>query len=48
MNVVTIQLSDSSFSKKIEPSLYPKLFQKNLDPDVFNQIIKILHDFYIE
>ncbi|ELK36382.1 RNA polymerase II-associated protein 3 [Myotis davidii] len=33
---------------KIEPSLYPKLFQKNLDPDVFNQIIKILHDFYIE
>ncbi|XP_055970764.1 RNA polymerase II-associated protein 3-like [Sorex fumeus] len=33
---------------QIEPSLYPKLFQKNLDPDVFNQIIKILHDFYIE
>ncbi|XP_005877458.1 PREDICTED: RNA polymerase II-associated protein 3 isoform X2 [Myotis brandtii] len=33
---------------KIEPSLYPKLFRKNLDPDVFNQIIKILHDFYIE
>nr|6FM8_A Chain A, RNA polymerase II-associated protein 3 [Homo sapiens] len=29
-------------------SLYPKLFQKNLDPDVFNQIVKILHDFYIE
>jgi len=28
--------------------MYPKLFQKNLDPDVFNQIIKILHDFYIE
>ncbi|XP_075863323.1 RNA polymerase II-associated protein 3 isoform X2 [Microcebus murinus] len=27
---------------------YLKLFQKNLDPDVFNQIIKILHDFYIE
>lgn len=36
------------YLKKIEPSLYPKLFQKNLDPDVFNQIIKILHDFYIE
>ncbi|XP_028645206.1 RNA polymerase II-associated protein 3 [Grammomys surdaster] len=36
------------YVKKIELSLYPKLFQKNLDPDVFNQIIKILHDFYIE
>lgn len=36
------------YLKNIEPSLYPKLFQKNLDPDVFNQIIKILHDFYIE
>ncbi|XP_059103749.1 RNA polymerase II-associated protein 3 isoform X2 [Peromyscus eremicus] len=36
------------YLKKIEPSLYPKLFQKNLDPDVFNQIMKILHDFYIE
>ncbi|XP_036991363.2 RNA polymerase II-associated protein 3 [Artibeus jamaicensis] len=35
------------YLKKIEPALYPKLFQKNLDPDVFNQIIKILHDFYI-
>ncbi|XP_021488514.1 RNA polymerase II-associated protein 3 [Meriones unguiculatus] len=36
------------YLQKIEPSLYPKLFQRNLDPDVFNQIIKILHDFYIE
>ncbi|XP_061060933.1 RNA polymerase II-associated protein 3 [Eubalaena glacialis] len=36
------------YLKQIEPSLYPKLFQKNLDPDVFNHIIKILHDFYIE
>lgn len=36
------------YLKQIEPSLYPKVFQKNLDPDVFNQIIKILHDFYIE
>uniref|UniRef100_A0A673UAT9 RNA polymerase II-associated protein 3 n=1 Tax=Suricata suricatta TaxID=37032 RepID=A0A673UAT9_SURSU len=36
------------YVKQIEPSMYPKLFQKNLDPDVFNQIIKILHDFYIE
>lgn len=35
------------YLKNIEPALYPKLFQKNLDPDVFNQIIKILHDFYI-
>lgn len=36
------------YVKKIKPSLYLKLFQKNLDPDVFNQIIKILPDFYIE
>ncbi|XP_040834875.1 RNA polymerase II-associated protein 3 isoform X1 [Ochotona curzoniae] len=36
------------YLKQIEPSLYPKLFQKNLEPDVFNQIIRILHDFYIE
>uniref|UniRef100_G1SHA2 RNA polymerase II-associated protein 3 n=1 Tax=Oryctolagus cuniculus TaxID=9986 RepID=G1SHA2_RABIT len=36
------------YLKQIEPSLYPKLFQKNLEPDVFNQIVKILHDFYIE
>ncbi|XP_057343494.1 RNA polymerase II-associated protein 3 [Manis pentadactyla] len=36
------------YLKQIEPPLYSKLFQKNLDPDVFNQIIKILHDFYIE
>uniref|UniRef100_UPI004038CBB8 RNA polymerase II-associated protein 3 n=1 Tax=Callospermophilus lateralis TaxID=76772 RepID=UPI004038CBB8 len=47
------QLKDSpdmlyQYLKQIEPSLYPKLFQKNLDPDIFNQIIKILHDFYIE
>uniref|UniRef100_A0A8C5L0X4 RNA polymerase II-associated protein 3 n=1 Tax=Jaculus jaculus TaxID=51337 RepID=A0A8C5L0X4_JACJA len=36
------------YLKQMEPSLYLMLFQKNLDPDVFNQIIKILHDFYIE
>ncbi|KAM5287832.1 RNA polymerase II-associated protein 3 isoform 2-T2 [Ctenodactylus gundi] len=36
------------YLKQIEPSMYTKLFQKNLDPGVFNQIIKILHDFYIE
>ncbi|XP_021565982.1 RNA polymerase II-associated protein 3 isoform X2 [Carlito syrichta] len=36
------------YLKQIQPSLYSKLFHKNLDPDVFNQIIKILHDFYIE
>uniref|UniRef100_A0A8D0L6A9 RNA polymerase II-associated protein 3 n=1 Tax=Sphenodon punctatus TaxID=8508 RepID=A0A8D0L6A9_SPHPU len=33
---------------QIEPSVYPQLFQKSLDPDVFNQILKILQDFYIE
>uniref|UniRef100_A0A8C3RT36 RNA polymerase II-associated protein 3 n=1 Tax=Chelydra serpentina TaxID=8475 RepID=A0A8C3RT36_CHESE len=36
------------YLKQIEPSLYPKLFQKSLDPDVFNQVLKILQDFYIE
>ncbi|XP_071589634.1 RNA polymerase II-associated protein 3 isoform X2 [Heliangelus exortis] len=36
------------YLKQIEPSLYPKLFQKSLDPDLFIQILKILHDFYIE
>ncbi|XP_044888610.1 RNA polymerase II-associated protein 3 isoform X2 [Mauremys mutica] len=36
------------YLKQIEPSLYPKMFQKSLDPDVFNQILKILQDFYIE
>ncbi|XP_074870070.1 RNA polymerase II-associated protein 3 isoform X2 [Carettochelys insculpta] len=36
------------YLKQIEPSLYPKLFQKSLDPDVFNQILKILQEFYIE
>ncbi|XP_029870962.1 RNA polymerase II-associated protein 3 isoform X2 [Aquila chrysaetos chrysaetos] len=36
------------YLKQMEPSLYPKLFQKSLDPDLFNQILKILHDFYIE
>ncbi|XP_062439915.1 RNA polymerase II-associated protein 3 isoform X2 [Rhea pennata] len=36
------------YLKQIEPSFYPKLFQKSLDPDLFNQILKILHDFYIE
>ncbi|XP_074081788.1 RNA polymerase II-associated protein 3 [Macrotis lagotis] len=36
------------YLKQIEPSLYPKLFQKSLEPDVFNQILKILNDFYID
>ncbi|NXP28684.1 RPAP3 protein, partial [Scytalopus superciliaris] len=36
------------YLKQIEPSLYAKLFQKSLDPDLFYQILKILHDFYIE
>ncbi|NXY21149.1 RPAP3 protein, partial [Atrichornis clamosus] len=36
------------YLKQIEPSLYAKLFQKSLDPDLFNQILKILHDFYLE
>ncbi|MEE6480740.1 hypothetical protein FKM82_012659 [Ascaphus truei] len=35
------------YLKKIQPSLYPKLFQKSLDPDVFNQILNILQEKYI-
>ncbi|KAM4037988.1 RNA polymerase II-associated protein 3 isoform 2-T2 [Anomaloglossus baeobatrachus] len=36
------------YLKQIEPSLYFKLFQKALDPDVFIEIIKILRLKYIE
>ncbi|XP_075065192.1 RNA polymerase II-associated protein 3 [Mixophyes fleayi] len=35
------------YIKQIEPSLYTKLFQKALDPEVFNAILKILHLKYI-
>ncbi|KAJ7329764.1 hypothetical protein JRQ81_015938 [Phrynocephalus forsythii] len=35
------------YLKQISPSLYPNLFQKSLDPDVFSQILKSLQDFYI-
>ncbi|XP_066489639.1 RNA polymerase II-associated protein 3 [Tiliqua scincoides] len=34
------------YLKQIDPSLYPSLFQKSLDPDVFCQILKILQEFY--
>ncbi|XP_069620590.1 RNA polymerase II-associated protein 3 [Ranitomeya imitator] len=37
-----------TYVKQIEPSLYRKLFQKALDPDVFNEIVKILRLKYIE
>ncbi|XP_068132699.1 RNA polymerase II-associated protein 3 [Hyperolius riggenbachi] len=36
------------YFKQIEPPLYTKIFQKALDPDVFNQIITILRVKYIE
>ncbi|XP_034984059.1 RNA polymerase II-associated protein 3 isoform X1 [Zootoca vivipara] len=35
-----------AYLKQIDPSFYPNLFQKSLDPDVFSQILKILQDFY--
>ncbi|KAM4748550.1 RNA polymerase II-associated protein 3 [Rhinophrynus dorsalis] len=35
------------YLKQIEPSLYTKLFQKALDPDVFNDILKILREQYV-
>ncbi|XP_075713132.1 RNA polymerase II-associated protein 3 isoform X2 [Rhinoderma darwinii] len=37
-----------TYLKQIEPSLYIKLFHKALDPDVFNEIVKILRLKYIE
>ncbi|XP_069831950.1 RNA polymerase II-associated protein 3 isoform X2 [Dendropsophus ebraccatus] len=37
-----------AYLKQIEPSLYIKLFHKALDPEVFNEIIKILRLKYIE
>ncbi|KAJ6653630.1 hypothetical protein lerEdw1_009006 [Lerista edwardsae] len=36
-----------TYVKQIDPSLYPSLFQKSLEPDAFSQILKILQDFYI-
>ncbi|KAM7114856.1 RNA polymerase II-associated protein 3 isoform 1-T1 [Molossus nigricans] len=47
----SFQLESDFRQLKSSPDMlyqYLTLFQKNLDPDVFNQIIKILHDFYIE
>nr|XP_035111632.1 RNA polymerase II-associated protein 3 isoform X4 [Callithrix jacchus] len=47
----SFQLESDFRQLKSSPDMlyqYLKLFQKNLDPDIFNQIIKILHDFYIE
>ncbi|XP_067855504.1 RNA polymerase II-associated protein 3 isoform X2 [Heptranchias perlo] len=35
------------YLKQIEPSFYPQLFQKTLEPDILNHILRILHDLYI-
>ncbi|XP_069760259.1 RNA polymerase II-associated protein 3 isoform X2 [Narcine bancroftii] len=35
------------YLKQIEPSFYPQLFQKSLEPDIMNHILRILHDLYI-
>ncbi|XP_067906472.1 RNA polymerase II-associated protein 3 isoform X2 [Heterodontus francisci] len=35
------------YLKQIEPSFYPQLFQKSLEPDILNHILRILHDSYI-
>ncbi|XP_059833491.1 RNA polymerase II-associated protein 3 isoform X2 [Hypanus sabinus] len=35
------------YLKQIEPSFYPQLFQKSLEPDILNHILRILHDLYI-
>ncbi|XP_070611047.1 RNA polymerase II-associated protein 3 [Erythrolamprus reginae] len=36
-----------TYLKQIDPTHYPNLFQKSLDPEVLCQILKILQDFYI-
>ncbi|XP_078423972.1 RNA polymerase II-associated protein 3 [Cetorhinus maximus] len=35
------------YLKQIEPSFYPQLFQKSLEPDILNHILRILHGSYI-
>ncbi|XP_072408033.1 RNA polymerase II-associated protein 3 [Chiloscyllium punctatum] len=35
------------YIKQIEPSVYPQLFQKSLEPDILNHILRIIHDSYI-
>uniref|UniRef100_UPI00398EAF8E RNA polymerase II-associated protein 3 isoform X2 n=1 Tax=Pristiophorus japonicus TaxID=55135 RepID=UPI00398EAF8E len=35
------------YLKQIEPSFYPQLFQKSLEPDILNHILRILHSAYI-
>ncbi|XP_048463595.1 RNA polymerase II-associated protein 3 isoform X2 [Rhincodon typus] len=35
------------YIKQIEPSLYTQLFQKSLEPDILNHILRIFHDSYI-
>ncbi|XP_043934756.1 RNA polymerase II-associated protein 3 isoform X2 [Protopterus annectens] len=34
------------YLRQIEPSVYPEIFQKSLEPDVFNQIMDILHQSF--
>ncbi|MBN3300732.1 RNA polymerase II-associated protein 3 [Amia ocellicauda] len=36
------------YLKQIEPCMYPKIFQKSLEPDLLNQILKVFRDFYIQ
>ncbi|XP_005611164.3 RNA polymerase II-associated protein 3 isoform X2 [Equus przewalskii] len=44
----SFQLESDFRQLKNSPEMLYQYLKKNLDPDVFNQIIKILHDFYIE
>ncbi|MGH0125198.1 UNVERIFIED_CONTAM: hypothetical protein FKN15_029537 [Acipenser sinensis] len=34
------------YLKQIEPSAYPRIFQKSLEPDILNQILNIIHTSY--
>ncbi|XP_064417649.1 RNA polymerase II-associated protein 3 isoform X2 [Latimeria chalumnae] len=36
------------YLKQIKPSSYPQLFQKSLEPDIFMQIMNVLHKSYIK
>ncbi|KAM9846179.1 RNA polymerase II-associated protein 3 isoform 1-T2 [Aulostomus maculatus] len=34
------------YLRQIKPGLYAKIFQSSLEPDILNQILNTLHDFY--
>lgn len=37
-----------SYLKQLQPESYSKIFQNSLEPQILNEILKTLHDFYIK